>query len=497
MTNYQLPSINNPVVDAKGLITVPWQQALSGIANNTTSLPATSIVINSIAYNKIQQASANTVLGNSTASTGDVIEIATTGTGSVARAISPIFTTPNIGDATGNVSGSASQLQTARLINGVAFDGTANITIPAVAAANSLTGTTLASNVVNSSLQTVAVISSGTWNGVLGPVDGSALTGLTANNIGGQVRVINGGTQRASLTAYALLAGGVTSTSEVQSLASNGTSGQILTSNGASALPTFQTAAAVSAGALTGTTLAANVVSSSLTSLGTITTLTAGTINATTTNSTTILAGASGTAGTLDVFPVTAARGKIEVLAANNAGNTTTTITNASQAGARTYTLDDVGASASFVMTGGTQTIGGSKTWTGTQTQQSNTTFTNGTLQGWVWQQSSHTETAAAPYQLVTSESAKVITGTNAGTQNAIDLPSALGLAGWFVIFVSSTAVGMKIRCKASQFINWAGATSVSNGDISCTELGASVTLMAINNTNWVVTAIAGTWVLT
>jgi hypothetical protein len=74
-------------------------------------------------------------------------------------------------------------------------------------------------------------------------------------------------------------------------------------------------------------------------------------------------AGASGTAGTVDVFPTTAAKGKLNIAAADSAGDTTTTITNASQAGARTYTIPDAGASASFVMTEGAQTVNGLKTF--------------------------------------------------------------------------------------------------------------------------------------
>jgi hypothetical protein len=58
---------------------------------------------------------------------------------------------PSVG---GNAA-TATALQTARNINGVAFDGTANITITAVAAAGSLTGATLASNVLASSLTSV------------------------------------------------------------------------------------------------------------------------------------------------------------------------------------------------------------------------------------------------------------------------------------------------------------------------------------------------------
>lgn len=63
--------------------------------------------------------------------------------------------------------------------------------------------------------------------------------------------------------------------------------------------------------------------------------------------------GSSGVAGSLDVFPTTASKGKLSVVAADSAGNTTTTITNASQAAARTYTIPDAGASGKFAMGGG------------------------------------------------------------------------------------------------------------------------------------------------
>jgi hypothetical protein len=59
---------------------------------------------------------------------------------------------------------------------------------------------------------------------------------------GTDVPVADGGTGVSSLTAYAVMCGGTTSTSPVQSVASLGTSGWVLTSNGAGALPTFQAA---------------------------------------------------------------------------------------------------------------------------------------------------------------------------------------------------------------------------------------------------------------
>jgi len=91
-------------------------------------------------------------------------------------------------------------------------------------------------------------------------------TGYTTANLSGSISlttqvsgtlpVANGGTGVASATAYALLAGGTTSTGAFQSLASVGTSGQVLTSNGAGALPTFQSPA--STGLTVGTTTVAS-----------------------------------------------------------------------------------------------------------------------------------------------------------------------------------------------------------------------------------------------
>lgn len=71
---------------------------------------------------------------------------------------------------------------------------------------------------------TVGTIASGTWTGT-------------------DVAVDAGGSGRGTATAYAVICGGTTATGAHQSIASVGTSGQILTSNGAGALPTFQAAA--------------------------------------------------------------------------------------------------------------------------------------------------------------------------------------------------------------------------------------------------------------
>ncbi len=71
-------------------------------------------------------------------------------------------------------------------------------------------------------------------------------TGLTTSGSGhtitltGTLNVAHGGTGDTSLTPYAVLTGGTTSTGAVQSIASVGTAGQVLTSNGAGLLPSMQ-----------------------------------------------------------------------------------------------------------------------------------------------------------------------------------------------------------------------------------------------------------------
>lgn len=60
----------------------------------------------------------------------------------------------------------------------------------------------------------------------------------------GLTDVPHGGTGVAALTPYAVLCGGTTGTAPVQPLAAVGTAGQLLTSNGAGALPSFQAAPA-------------------------------------------------------------------------------------------------------------------------------------------------------------------------------------------------------------------------------------------------------------
>jgi hypothetical protein len=74
-------------------------------------------------------------------------------------------------------------------------------------------------------------------------------------------------------------------------------------------------------------------------------------------------AGSSGSAGTVDIYPATASKGKRHLTCTNNSADYTITETNAAFGQATTITLPDpVAAAASYVLTEGAQTINGVKT---------------------------------------------------------------------------------------------------------------------------------------
>lgn len=107
----------------------------------------------------------------------------------------------------GTLSGTATNANTlvyARNINGVSFDGSSDITV--TADAGTLTGTTLANNVTNSSLTSVGTITNGTWSATLidvtkggtgtnnGSITGTAALTFTAGGTNQNVSILASGT---------------------------------------------------------------------------------------------------------------------------------------------------------------------------------------------------------------------------------------------------------------------------------------------------------------
>lgn len=184
--------------------------------------------------------------GGITALTGDVTA---SGPGSAAATLATVNS--NVGSF-----GSSTAIPTFT-VNGKGLI-TAASTVVVIAPAGTLTGTTLASNVVSSSLTSV------------GTLAGLTVTGsFTAT---GLVTLADHATQAANTVLVNATSGVASPTAQAVSSCSTAASALIWTTNTGFGCNTSITAAAVPASGLTGTTLASNVVTSSLTTVGTIAT---------------------------------------------------------------------------------------------------------------------------------------------------------------------------------------------------------------------------------
>jgi hypothetical protein len=144
VTNPIVGSITGNAATATTASTVIINANLTGditsVGNSTTiadNAVATSKVLNAnITYAKIQNiSSTDKVLGRVSSGAGVVEEIATTGTGSVVRATSPLLVTPNIGAATGSDLTTGSITNSGKIITGSSSAASAS----AVFEANSTT----------------------------------------------------------------------------------------------------------------------------------------------------------------------------------------------------------------------------------------------------------------------------------------------------------------------------------------------------------------------
>ncbi len=174
---------NATTATTAGNITATSNTTLTSLANLTTVGTITSGVWSGTAI-------ANNNLANSALTLGST-NIALGATTNALAGLSTVTSTNFVGNLTGNVTGAltgnaatATKLAATKNINGVAFDGSADITV--TADAGTLTGTTLKSTVTGSSLTGVATITSGTWNGsTIGVAYGG--TGVTSSTGSGSL----------------------------------------------------------------------------------------------------------------------------------------------------------------------------------------------------------------------------------------------------------------------------------------------------------------------
>lgn len=176
----------------------------------------------------------------------------------------------------------------------------------------------------------------------------------------------------------------------------------------------------------------------------------------------TLKAGSSGVAGGIEVFPSTAAKGKLTVGATDNTGNTTTAIVVAAQAGVRTLTIPDPGASASFVMTEGAQTENGVRTFGSMPVVPRTTVAAAGSV--------------LADAAQLTASVCKV---TAADGTKGVKLP-AVPAAGTLMIIRNASASALKVWPDAAATINAIAA----NGAISMAA-NTSALFWADSTTQW------------
>lgn len=93
------------------------------------------------------------------------------------------------------------------------------------------------------------------------------------------------------------------------------------------------------------------------------------------------------------------------------------------------------------------------------------------------------------------AEARELYTNEGDADGSIINLPTAAaGLT--YTIYVQA-AQTITVNASTGDTLRLAGAVSASAGNITSNTVGSSVTLVAINATEWVATSIIGTWVVT
>ena len=168
----------------------------------------TSNLASNAGITNAQLTNSTTTLGSTTMTLGGTVTSVT--------GLTSVTSTGFTGALTGNAS-TATKLAATKNINGVAFDGSADITV--AADANTLTGTTLASNVVTSSLTSVGTITSGVWSGTAIAnnklAKSTTILGSTTMTLGGTVTSVTGLTSLTATTVVGSLSGTATTATNI------------------------------------------------------------------------------------------------------------------------------------------------------------------------------------------------------------------------------------------------------------------------------------------
>lgn len=272
-------------------VSVVSANGFAGSVANATSAPAITLTTTITGVLKgngtaISAATSGTDYSAGTSALATGILKSTTTTGALTIAVAGDF--PTLNQSTSGNAATATAFAASRTLaitgdltwTSPAFDGTSNVTAAGTLANTAVTpGSYTNANITVDAKGRVTAAANGSAGSGTVTVSGTPtsgqiaewtsatnIQGLAATGTGNAVRatsptlvtpalgtptalvltnatglpVAGGGTGLAAFTAYAVVCGGTTTTGALQSIASVGTSGHVLTSNGAGALPTFQ-----------------------------------------------------------------------------------------------------------------------------------------------------------------------------------------------------------------------------------------------------------------
>jgi hypothetical protein len=324
-----------------------------------------------------------------------------------------------------------------------------------------LTGLTSHNVLIGQGTATIGLVAPSATSGVPLISQGSA-----ADPVFGTAVVAGGGTGNTTFTAYSIICAGTTATGAFQNVSGLGTSGQVLTSNGAGALPTWQASGAGSN--ITGLIPDAHTAP--------------GTSPVVPTGGNVTITGASAAAGAIPVRTNSLAANTltIQVQTAQAIASTDATKIGLSNYNSTQFGVDGNGfvTSNNFTITAGTGLTGG-----GTITLGGTVTL-NATAVAFPWTDEGGSFAAAA-------SNGYFVTAVATAT-----LPASPS-QGNIIRFVVDTSGAVTIKANTGQFIRIGRVISASAGTAVSTLQGDTLDLVyRSSSTTWYANDNNGTWVV-